>query len=81
MKEYTIYWQPQLQANFQTQCSFLNLLNPNYVPPVAEWVNGYLYKVVGLNDNQFNQVDQCANTHVCIDIKPSPTPPGNPHGR
>ena len=81
MINYSIYWQPQLQPNFSTLCPFVNVENGEYVGPSAEWPNGYFVMEQDLNQNQFEQVDQAAVAHVCIDVKPSPRPPYNPHGR
>lgn len=81
MTNYSIYWQPQLTANFAAQCPFLNLNSPDFFPPIAEWANGYCVKEFDLTPAQFSIVDNQANMHVCIDVRPSPRPSGSPHGR
>lgn len=81
MTEYSIYWQPQLTANFASQCPFLNLNNPDFFPPIAEWANGYCVKEFMLTEVQYNAVFQAAVDRTCIDVRPSPRPAGSPHGK
>ncbi len=81
MTNFAILWQPQLQFDLSQLCPFLNLTSGTFHEAVPEWPNGYFQLDQNLNNNQFEQVDDAANNHVCIDIKPSPYPPGTPTGR
>lgn len=81
MNPYIIYWQPQLQSEFSQQCPFVNVIEGVFYTASQEWPNGYFRLEQSLNENQFEQVDEAANQLICIDIKPAPQPPGNPHGR
>lgn len=81
MIKYSIWWQPQNQIAFNNVCPFVDVASGLFYPATPEWPNGFFYLEQDLNGNQFGQVDTAANNHVCIDIKPSPQPPGNPNGR
>lgn len=81
MELYTIWWQPQLQLAFASQCPFVNIAGGTYVSPVGEWTNGYYWVEQNLTTSQFLQVDTAANNFICIDVRPGHKPPGSPHGR
>lgn len=81
MNEYSIYWQPQNQTLFYSICPFVNFTEGAYYPPSTEFPNGYFHVYQNLNSNQFTQVDDAANNHVCIDIKPATRPPQSPTQR
>lgn len=81
MTQYSIWWTPNNQAAFLALCQFIDIEESTFYEATTEWPNGFFFLEQDLNPNQFTQVDNAANAHVCIDIKPSPQPPGNPHGR
>lgn len=81
MTNYSCWWTPTNQTALANLCPFLNLTSGTFYSATPEWPNGFFFLTQDLNGNQFGQVDTAANDHVAIDIKPSPQPPGNPHGR
>lgn len=81
MNEYVIWWQPQLQPQVISQAPFLSYALAQYNNPTAQWVNGYYRLQQQLSPSQFAIVDNLANNHVCIDVKPSPYPPTSPTQR
>ncbi len=78
---YDIYWLPTQQSGFAQSCPFVNILAGTYIPPSTPWPNGYYVVAQGLTFEQFTQVDNDANNHVCLDVKPASTPPQSPTGR
>lgn len=81
MTQYTLYWQPQLQSTLASNCSFIDINLGVFHEANIDWIYGWYQLDQYLNENQFNQVDAEAESHVCIDVRPSPVPPGSPHGR
>lgn len=81
MNEYLIWYEPSQQSTFISMCPFINVNQAIYNSPTTEWPNGWYHVYQYLNNNQFQQVDVAANSHVCINIKPATRPPYSPTGR
>ena len=81
MQPYIIWWYPTQQNAFATECSFIDIENATFVEPSESYPEGFNYVEQDLSPEQFVIVDDAADNHVCIDIKPMPHPPGSPLGR
>ena len=78
---YKIFYQPQLEQDLLNVCPFINAAEATTEEPNEDWENGYKWVEQDLTTEEFNIVDTAANNHTCIDVKPSPVPPGSPTGR
>ncbi len=81
MENYIIYWTLAQEETFVETCPFINIELGLLQPESEEWPDGYKMLEQELTTIQFGSVDNAADEHICIDIKPAPAPPGNPHGR
>lgn len=81
MQLYTIFFEPTKEQDLLQLFPELDQENANYEQPTPQFPDGYNWVEQELTPEQFVLLDNAANNHVCIDIKPSPYPPGNPLGR
>lgn len=77
---YSVYWQPSKHNEFAA-ASGLNLSNYDEITNDPAWPNGYRVWEFDLSGEQYDQIDQLADAHVCITLKPAPRPPYSPTGR
>lgn len=81
MIDTVIWYTPAQQSGLSSAAPFLNMGTAQFEGPDANWPDGWYRLDQPLTQLQFDQVDALANSHVCIDCKRGPYPPGSPTGR
>jgi hypothetical protein len=79
--QYSIYFEPQKEAELLEEAEFLNTENAELITNDPMWPGGYKVFEQDINGAEFETLDELANEHVCIDLKPSPRPPYGPVAR
>jgi hypothetical protein len=81
MTPFIIWWKPTQENLLVAECPFIQTEMAEFVEPTVQYPEGFHYTEQMLSPEEFAIVDQAANNHSCMDIKPAPHPPYSPTGR